>query len=290
MPLPQAVQLPAGQPPAFACEHGAVCHDGTEPAVGTAPEAARSWLLIEHDGPWPAEAADAALPGRLADLAAAAEETGIRLQLIRRPGRRPPRPASGVAGTGGATESNGAAPAPRRYAAGTPDAADGTAGGTPPVVYVAWTAGPSPWLRRGDAAAAGALRAQLAGLPDGAVPSFGQPVTEPLYLVCAHGRRDVCCARFGAPLARALGPRSPRVWETTHVGGHRYAANLVILPHGLYYGPVDETAAGAAVDAYQRGEIAPGRYRGRAGQPRAEQEARYQRMVAAGTFALGELG
>jgi hypothetical protein len=69
-------------------------------------------------------------------------------------------------------------------------------------------------------------------------PSFGEPAAEPLYLVCAHGRRDVCCARFGGPLARALSAAHPlQVWETTHVGGHRYAANLVILPHGLYYGP-----------------------------------------------------
>jgi hypothetical protein len=256
-----AVQQPAGQRPAFGCEHGAVCHEGAEPAVGTAPEAARSWLLIEHNGPWPAEAGDAALPGVLADLAAAAEAAGSRLQLIRRPGRRPSRPV---------------------VAPSAPDA--------PPAVFVGWTAGPEPWLRRGDATTVGTLRAQLAGLPDGVVPSFGRPVTEPLYLVCAHGRRDVCCARFGGPLARALGSRSSQVWETTHVGGHRYAANLVILPHGLYYGPVDETAAGAAVDAYQRGEIEPARYRGRAGQPRAEQEQQYQRMVAAGTLQLRDLG
>jgi hypothetical protein len=226
--------------------------------VGTAPEAARSWLLIEHNGPWPAEAVDAALPGALADLAAAAAAAGSRLQLIRRPGRRPPRPAD------------------------VPDA--------PPAVFVGWTAGPEPWLRRGDAATAGTLRAELAGLPDGLVPSFGRPVTEPLYLVCTNGRRDVCCARFGGPLARALGSRSAQVWETTHVGGHRYAANLVILPHGLYYGPVDEIAARAAIDAYQRGEIEPARYRGRAGQPRAEQEQQHQRMVAAGTGTLRDLG
>jgi hypothetical protein len=155
-------------------------------------------------------------------------------------------------------------------------------------VFVGWTAGPSPWLRRGDAADAAALCDQLPALPGGAVPSFGEPHTEPLYLVCTHGRRDVCCARFGLPLARALGAAHPgQVWETTHVGGHRFAANLVLLPHGLYYGPVDEVAAAAAIDAYRRGEIAPGRYRGRAGQPQDEQRAQYQRMTAAGGFGLG---
>jgi hypothetical protein len=33
------------------------------------------------------------------------------------------------------------------------------------------------------------------------------------------------------PLAQSLAAQHPgRVWENTHVGGHRYAANLVLLP------------------------------------------------------------
>jgi hypothetical protein len=255
--------LPATvEPSPFRCEHGAACHDGTESAVGTAPETARSWLLIEHDGPWPEETADAALPGALAELAARAGELGVRVQLIRRPGRR----------------------------RGHPDAERGELA-APVAVFVGWTVGSSPWLRRGDAAAVGELSAQLDGLPEGTIPSFGAPATAPLYLVCAHGRRDVCCARFGAPLARALASAHPaQVWETTHVGGHRYAANLVILPHGLYYGPVSTVSATAAIAAYQRGEIVPDRYRGRAGQSQGQQAAHYRRMVAAGSFGLGELG
>jgi hypothetical protein len=64
----------------------------------------------------------------------------------------------------------------------------------------------------------------------------------------------------------------------------------VILPHGLYYGPVDTASATAALAAYQRGEIAPGRYRGRAGQHQGQQAARYRQMVEAGSFRLTELG
>jgi hypothetical protein len=245
---------PASRAQAAGCEHGA-CHDGTEPAVGTAPERARGWLLIEHDGPWPAEPLDAELPGPLGKLAVGGEELGLRIQLIRRPGRRPARPAGG-----------------------------------PAALFAASAAGPAPWLRRGDATAAGDLFRQLAGLAEGAEPPFGAPAG-PLYLVCGHGRRNACCARFGAPLARVLGAAYPdEVWETTHVGGHRYAANLVILPHGLYYGPVDAVSGAAAVEAYRRGEIAPGRYRGRAGQPRDVQQDRYRGMAEAGTFGLAGLG
>jgi hypothetical protein len=147
------------------CEHGADCHTGLEPSMASAPEASRAWLLIEHPGPWPHEAADAAQPAPLAALVQSAEEFGVRVHLIRRPGRR----------------------------------------------------------QAGD----------------------------------------------------------------THVGGHRFAANLVLLPHGLYYGPVTVGLAAAAIDAYQRGSVVVDRYRGRAGQPRADQEAEYARLPEGGALSLG---
>ncbi len=239
------------------CAHGAGCHDGTEPAAATAPEGSRAWLLIEHAGPWPEQAADAVLPAPLKEAAQRAEALGIRVQLIRRPGRRRPRAAAG-------------------------------SDGSLPSVSVGWAAGSSPWLRRGNVADAGELAGQLAGLADGQAPAFGRPAGAPLFLVCAHGRRDVCCARLGGPLARVLAAHHPgRVWETTHVGGHRYAANLVILPHGLYYGPVDDDSAAAAIAAYERGEITSDRYRGQAGQPRDQQAASYARIRLAGSRAIG---
>ena len=73
---------------AAVCEHGTESHDGTEPSLASAPEASRAWLLIEHPGPWPHEAADAALPAPLRALVVSAVELGIRVQMIRRPGRR----------------------------------------------------------------------------------------------------------------------------------------------------------------------------------------------------------
>src|SRR5208282_2115670 len=103
---------------------------------------------------------------------------------------------------------------------------------------------------------------ELEGLAAGNPPGVGAPTGGPVFLVCTHGRRSVCCARFGAPLAQALAARHPgQVWETTHVGGHRFAANLVILPYGLYYGPVGVAAATAAISAYARGTVARERYR-----------------------------
>ena len=54
-------------------------------------------------------------------------------------------------------------------------------------------------------------------------PAFPLPPA-PLLLVCTHGRRDACCAQFGRPTAMALARRyGTAVWETTHVGGDRFA-------------------------------------------------------------------
>jgi hypothetical protein len=239
---------------AAACEHGAECHDGTEPSMASAPEASRAWLLIEHPGPWPHEAADARLPAPLRALVCSATELGIRVQMIRRPGRRQ---VSDV----------------RR-------------------VLLGWTAGREPWLRLGSVSAASPALTErdLKDLAAGITPTFGAPAGEPVFLVCTHGRRSVCCARLGAPLAQALAARHPgQIWETTHVGGHRFAANLVILPHGLYYGPVGVDAAAAAISAYQRGAVEPGRYRGRAGQPKPTQEAEHALLTQTGMLTVAAL-
>jgi hypothetical protein len=245
------------------CEHGAQCHDGASSSMASAPEASRAWLLIEHPGPWPAEATEAELPGRLSAVVAAAGALGIRVQLIRRPGRREPW---------------------------TPE--------RPRTVYAGWTAGTMPWLRRGAISATPGSHAEpetglelgLDALAAGRQPMFGVPASEPVFLVCVHGRRDVCCARFGVPLAQALAERHPgQVWETTHVGGHRYAANLVIMPHGLYYGPVGTEEASAAIEAYTRGSIVPERYRGRAGQPHEVQAAEHARLTETGSLTVAAL-
>ena len=144
-------------------------------------------------------------------------------------------------------------------------------------VYAAWTAGPAPW--------AGEFAGDLEALAAGSESAITLPV-DPLYLVCTHGRRDACCGRFGGALARTLAGRGYPVWETSHVGGHRFAANLVILPHGLYYGPVSADRAAAAIDAYQQGLVIESRYRGRAGLPAAGQAAEHAELSAAGSIVL----
>ena len=95
--------------------------------------------------------------------------------------------------------------------------------------------------------------------------SVGEPASSPVYLVCTHGAHDACCALRGRPLARSLPAPGPAdVWECSHLGGDRFAANVVVLPHGYYYGQVPGDGA-ALVEAHRHGRVALPWLRGRAG-------------------------
>jgi hypothetical protein len=97
--------------------------------------------------------------------------------------------------------------------------------------------------------------------------ALGEPSTEwsddPVVLVCTHGRHDTCCAIRGRPVATTLTQRlGDRVWECTHVGGDRFAASVVVLPDGTYYGGLDESEAGDVLDRHLAGTVTPSRLRG----------------------------
>jgi hypothetical protein len=105
--------------------------------------------------------------------------------------------------------------------------------------------------------------------------------------VCTHGKHDRCCALYGRPLYDALADElEPEwVWQSTHVGGDRFAGNLVCLPHGLYYGRLDGTAAATALDELLADRVYLEPYRGRSCHPFAVQAA--ERAVREDTGLLG---
>jgi hypothetical protein len=92
-----------------------------------------------------------------------------------------------------------------------------------------------------------------------------QPVGDPLFLVCTHGKHDRCCARYGRPLWDAVSEQldEASAWQCTHIGGDRFAGNLVALPHGIYYGRVDRDDVGDVLDHHLAGQLALEHYRGR---------------------------
>jgi hypothetical protein len=116
-------------------------------------------------------------------------------------------------------------------------------------------------------------------------------VDEPLFLACTHGKHDACCARYGRPLFEALNEQvaAESAWQCTHVGGDRFAGNLVCLPHGVYYGRVERDDVPTIVDEYLAGHISLLHYRGRSCWPFAVQAAERRIRAEEGLTALDDL-
>jgi hypothetical protein len=119
--------------------------------------------------------------------------------------------------------------------------------------------------------------------------SVGEATERPTYLVCTHGGHDACCALRGRPLARALPAPGPAdVWECSHLGGDRFAANVLVLPHGFYYGQVPGDGA-ELVAAHERGQVVLPWLRGRAGVPAPGQAAQHATREALGLLGIDDL-
>jgi hypothetical protein len=101
-----------------------------------------------------------------------------------------------------------------------------------------------------------------------------EEVEGPLYGVCTHGRHDACCAERGRPVCAALSEVRPeQAWEVSHIGGDRFAANLLVLPEGLYYGRVEPESVAGLVARHEDGRLDLPRLRGRTTYPMSVQYA-----------------
>lgn len=234
-----------------------------EPVSGTAATAT-TWLLLEQPGPWGAKALTAShldpLLGRA--LEAAANDTGVRVALIRGPGRH----------------------------------ADP---GTPPVrqVYVAHTVPGNVWLYGSTTRDPSQLLGlDFAALGAGDPRSFtsvlgGRPQTgDPLALVCTNGKRDRCCALLGRPLAAELTASDvPGVWEVTHLGGHRFAPTVLVLPYGYAYARAEAHTVKEALHRAQDGQVLLEDCRGRSAWDRPGQAAELAVRAATAEYTADAL-
>jgi len=94
------------------------------------------------------------------------------------------------------------------------------------------------------------------------------PYDGELFLVCTHGRHDVCCAERGRPLWQALARVAPdETWQVSHIGGDRFAANVLMLPHGLYYGRLGPDDVEGFVASHRAGRLDLVHLRGRSAYP-----------------------
>lgn len=197
-----------------------------EPLMGTA-SVVRRWILIERDGPWGAVALN---KNRFdvdvqARIQALRRATGARVLLIRRHGNQP---QTGVR------------------------------------VMCAYTSQTQTRLEEFRLDSIDELfDLDLRPLERGASVG-GTPVSQNRFFVCTHGKHDPCCAKFGRPVAAALDREWPeRTWETSHIGGDRFAGNVLVLPLGIYYGRVAPSEAASLMEQLDRGYLSLDHYRGR---------------------------
>lgn len=235
-----------------------------EQSVGTAAEAS-CWVVLEQNGPWGARAATQSRldPQFGARMDAAVAAVGGRFALMREPGAHPDRRDD----------------ARRLLVAGGPTDA--------------------PWLLQGTVdTPERLLDLPLAHLSDPspaevlvALPELRR-ADHGVLLVCTNGKRDRCCAVRGRTVAEEAYRSWPgRVFETTHLGGHRFAPTAVLLPSGHSYGRLDPSTAVAALAAADAGSVptgltGPAHYRGRSGLQRPQQVAEHAYRAASSDWSL----
>jgi hypothetical protein len=209
-----------------------------EPMAGTA-STVRAFLLLEVPGPW---GEDALRDGRLpedvgAEIVRRCEGLGVRPLLVRRHGRT----------RGRRMRCFGASADPHR-----------------PWMESTTLERPEQVL---DLALDRLCRGESMGL---------DPHPDPVFLVCTHGRHDVCCAEQGRPIAAALAASHPQLtWESSHIGGDRFAGNMLVLPDGLYYGRADRHSGPRIAKTHLAGRLDLEHLRGRAGLPFPTQAAEW---------------
>ncbi|QBJ98564.1 sucrase ferredoxin [Rhodococcus sp. ABRD24] len=224
-----------------------------EPLPGTAAQVG-GWVCIEYPGAWGRDVLDGtALGAELArELTLRADAAGVRIMFIRRPGRS--------------------------------ETAHGSR-----TVLLANSRPEHSWCERlaiGDVS--DLLSLDLARV-SGPAPGLGERVTDPVVLVCAHGKRDQCCAVLGRPVAAVLAAEfGDAVWECSHTGGHRFAPSMILLPSGNTYGRLGSDGSLLAVHAAADGRVYLPGLRGRSSwSPRGQvAEVAVRQQVLAGVDEL----
>jgi hypothetical protein len=145
-------------------------------------------------------------------------------------------------------------------------------------------------VREAGGAAARHELGSLDELPS-AVLGGGDPIEGPIVLVCAHGRRDACCARLGLPLFDALASHLPpeRLWQSSPLGGHRFAPNVLVLPDGVQLGRIPLERAAGVARLLEEGRIPLDLYRGRTIFEPAVQAAEIAVRAVTGRDRVGDL-
>jgi hypothetical protein len=227
-----------------------------EPLAGTAP-AASAWIVVEQPGPWGRKAVtESRLPEAVAEHLSSATGTGVTVLLA----RHADRPERSV--------------------------------GRQRHVWVARSAPGGSLLRHGVVDdLAELLSWDLAAIGAGRLPAIGSVVTKPVHFVCTNGTRDQCCARDGRALLSELLASADdfdrdRLWECSHIGGHRFAPVMLSLPSGAVHARLDVDAARRVIHLAEDGDVLVSSFRGRSGLLPAHQVAAIE---VRNTFGISDI-
>lgn len=226
--------------------------EANEPMFGTATEAS-AWLCLEYRGAWGRKAFEESNLAEdvKAHLQSALDaEPDSRVQLIRKPGR--------------------------------------TAG---PLTFFAAVV-------KDDAPAMARLEfddyRQLLDVPLLNLlrsPTPDRSGAGPVVLVCGNGRRDACCAQYGTAVYHRLADAGlADVWLSNHQGGHRFAANVTLLPDGWQFGRMRPDSAVQILEQALDGQLNLEHLRGRVNHTRVAQAAEHFMRAEVGTFRADALG
>lgn len=90
-----------------------------------------------------------------------------------------------------------------------------------------------------------------------------QGLEREVLLICTHGRRDACCSKFGGEILKELeaaNGKDLQVFESSHLGGHRFAPVMLHLPSGHMLGRLPLASAAKALDWFRADGCIPAKY------------------------------
>lgn len=193
-----------------------------EPLPGTAAHE-HVWVCLEHPGNWGQDILDGTTFGEelSAALAQKIKDAHARLLLIRAPGR------AGQIAKDSARQ-----------------------------VFVGVTTPGKEGLYSLRVASPQALLELPLDTPEQLLEHGATLEDSPIALICAHSKRDRCCAIFGRPIAADLATKHDpgKIWECSHTGGHRFAPVMIFLPTGYTYGRITSSSAQVAYQALTQGQ------------------------------------
>jgi hypothetical protein len=212
-----------------------LARDTADPFIGTATRA-DSWLLIEYTAVWErSEIESSHLPLHVKEWIEAIKRDATQTRFIKRPGRK---------------------------------------NGDITVFFVVTLEQRQAIYRFQFARYEDILTLDLAALRAGARRYEPYRYHAPLFLVCTHGKHDACCAKFGMPVyhefERLAGDQT---WQSSHVGGDKFAANVICFPYGIYYGRVAVSEVSEIIAACNASQLYLKRFRGRSCYPSIVQAA-----------------